>query len=114
MFAWIDAARMSPVAADMRTFITPARRLIPRPILFSAPDALWVYATTAAMILHWRSAPAVDRWSSIWIASAALLAGGAEFGQAPHFVPGTFDVVDVLACTVAACAAWLVVRADYE
>ena len=109
VFAWIDAARMLPMAADLRHVAAPLRSLIPRPILFSAPDALWVYAATSAMVLNWRTARG-GVWRSGWIAAAAVLAGGAEFGQAAHLVRGTFDVADVVAVSAAACTAWAMLR----
>lgn len=46
----------------------------------------------------------------IWISIPLLLAEVAEFGQAAHLVPGTFDWLDVMSYVLAAGAAMIFVK----
>jgi len=75
-------------------------------LLFSLPDALWVYGATSWMLLIWRTSSAV--FSVPWIYAGAALALGGEVGQAAGVVPGTFDVADIAACVGAAVISLLI------
>ena len=113
VFAWLDAVHLLPVAADLRAAAAVVRRGIPAWGLFSVPDGLWVYATTAAMRLVWRNDP--DAGAAIaWSASAFVLATAAELGQALHVIPGVFDPNDVTAYVVATALAFHCTRRSHE
>jgi hypothetical protein len=64
-------------------------------ILGSLPDAAWAWAFGAALSLVWLGRPWREKLP--WLGGGALLALFAEIGQAMGVVPGTFDVVDLVA-----------------
>jgi hypothetical protein len=102
---------MSEVLADWRCAVAPARTAAPAWFLFSLPDALWVYALTVLLSLIWREARGT--WASrIWIATGAVLGCGGEVLQKLGFVPGTYDLADLLLSVIAAAAA--VVRISFD
>ena len=95
VFRWYEVVRLSGVVAFVRHAAHPFRRIIPPIVLYSIPDALWVYSFTAALALLWRNdSNSLPRAGWLLLPSALGLAG--EFGQAVHLVPGTFDFSDVL------------------
>jgi len=61
---------------------------LPQSILYSLPDACWVFAGTSWMLLIWRG---LHPWAFVFI----VLGVGGEFGQAILVVPGTFDWNDM-------------------
>jgi hypothetical protein len=92
-----------PLILAVRAHVAAVKQSIPNPILYSLPDAMWVYACTVALGYLWRNHPsALTRWS--WTALPVLIAVGSEFGQLLKLVPGTFDWMDV-SCYHAAFAA---------
>jgi len=94
VFGWVDAAGGEAALRAARGHTLAYARALGDTALFSAPDALWVYALTAAMLLVWRGQPGRARHA--WIVSGVLLGAGSELGQLAGVVPGTFDGRDLL------------------
>jgi hypothetical protein len=90
VFRWVDDVAAGGALSSLRHAVASVR--LPGWVLFSLPDALWVYAFTACMALIWRPRP--GRQAVFWIAIAPVLALGAELGQLAGLVPGTFDAAD--------------------
>lgn len=99
MFRWFDAIGFNEGVSVLRSVVfggvVPS---ITGPIVFSVPLALWVfsYCVFTRAIWHSDSSP----WRHVWFWSFPVIALSCEFGQALHFVPGTFDILDF--CTVTA------------
>jgi len=86
----------------LRAHVAGFKHFVPGPILYSVPDALWVYAATAMLGYLWLNHPSRSmRW--FWTLLPASIGVGSEFGQLAKLVPGTFDWMDV-ASYVTACA----------
>jgi len=66
---------------------------VPELVLYSLPNALWVYSLTVAMGLVW--AIGGGHGCKPWIVSGLLLGCGAELLQLTPLVPGTFDPIDL-------------------
>ena len=62
---------------------------LPQSLLYSLPDACWVFAGTSWMHLIWHR---MHPWVFIFL----ILAIGAEVGQALCIVPGVFDWIDIV------------------
>ena len=107
VFRWAEAVRADAAVERLRAWAAGARPHLPEAFLFSLPDALWVYALTAALALVWRRerGPA----AAAWLAVGPLLGVGSELGQRAGMVPGTFDPLDAALCALAAGLAWLLV-----
>jgi hypothetical protein len=76
-------------------------------LLGSAPDAAWAFATGSVVSLLWSSRSASRTG---WIAAGALVAVGYEVAQLVALVPGTFDVIDLVASAMAYALAVVVNR----
>jgi hypothetical protein len=100
VFSWYKAVGLFAVVVKWRLLAAPLRHFVPTSVLYSLPDALWVYSFTALMCLLWgRERNSAAR--IIWLSLPTILAVGAEFGQFPKWIPGTFDPVDVASYLVA-------------
>jgi len=108
-FRWFELAGLWPVAEDIRSVLAGIRELLPKIVLFSAPDALWVYALTSVMLIIWHDRTNVRRawW---WVSAALVLTVLTEVGQMMGWVPGTFDVADLLLSIAAAVLAVVNIR----
>ncbi len=67
---------------------------IPDWIIYSLPDALWMLALSWVILLIWDFK--INSRSIPWISFAILFGGLLETLQGFHFVPGTFDMRDLL------------------
>jgi hypothetical protein len=86
----------------LRAHVAGFKHFMPGPILYSVPDALWVYAATALLGYLWLNHPSRSmRW--FWTLLPASIGVGSEFGQLFKLVPGTFDWMDVFSYVIA-CA----------
>jgi hypothetical protein len=76
---------------------------IPESILYSLPDALWVYSLTSIMAFIWQNSQSA--FKAFWMSSGLLLAFAFELGQLAGVIPGTFDVLDLTGAALAASLA---------
>lgn len=105
VFRWLDLVGADQFAHLARGAASPARPLLPSWVLFTLPDALWVYALTACLSRIWRGSRGASRVA--WLSVGPVLGVGSELGQLAGVVPGTFDVVDLCAAAAAAALALL-------
>ena len=100
MFRAYQQAGLYPSILALRAQTSGVKHLIPGPILYSVPDALWVYGATAALGYLWLSHP--GRYTRLfWTLLPVSIGVGSEFGQLFRLVPGTFDWMDVSCYVVA-------------
>jgi hypothetical protein len=100
MFRAYQQAGLYPSILALRAHTSGVKHLIPGPILYSVPDALWVYGATAALGYLWLSHP--GRYKRLfWTLLPVSIGVGSEFGQLFRLVPGTFDWMDVSCYVVA-------------
>ncbi|MEL0120419.1 MAG: hypothetical protein VXB01_15900, partial [Opitutae bacterium] len=84
VFDWLDALNIDP--APIRANID-----IPYFVEYCLPNGFWVYAGTSCMLLLWKR-PTL--WAFTYVVLGALM----EVGQLVKVVPGTFELLDLLAC----------------
>jgi len=111
VFTWYRWADFYTPIMSLRSHVSGVRHLVPGPILYSLPDALWVYSFTAFIQYLWAKQPR-GYGKTLWPLLPVALASGAEVGQFFAMVPGTFDPVDLLAYVVAWKAASISVNAS--
>lgn len=109
MFRWAGWVGLDGVIAAARVHSLPHRAALPDWLLFSAPDGVWVFASTAFFARLWHDGPRVLR--VLWIGIGPAMAIGGELGQALGPVPGTFDPADLAFYAGAAVLAVAVARA---
>lgn len=117
VFDWYRWAGWQTAVSVVRADAFGLRHLIPGPVLYSLPDALWVYSFTAFMTLLW-SKQRKTFARTFWLLLPTTMAASCEIGQFLKIVPGTFDIVDLLSYFVAGVLAWILVnsaiRGKYE
>ena len=107
MFGWYTNFGLRSEITHIRELTAAARHVLPNWILYSLPDALWVYSLTAFMSAVWFK----QRFSMVgvvWISVGLVLSVTGELCQAIGIVSGTFDPVDLLLCVASAVAAFIV------
>ena len=93
MFRWAELLGCSDLVQALRLSAAPLKDQLPGWVLFSFPDAAWVYSATAAYLSIWRGARSAE--AVFWVLLAGSLGIGGELGQMAGLVPGTFDPVDL-------------------
>ena len=91
MFSWFEIL-------GVNSYITLFREHINLPakfswIIFSLPDALWVFSFTCMMAIVWQNRLSFQ--SLLWIFLAPAIGILSELCQALSIVPGTFDYSDL-------------------
>lgn len=94
MFAWYDKIGLSNSIINLRDHVSPMANDIPNWFLYSLPDGLWIFSYISLMLYIWKNS--ITKNSVIWIFIIPFIALLSEFGQLLKFVPGTFDISDLL------------------
>jgi hypothetical protein len=94
VFQWYGWAGLGNAVFSLRSAAHPWRNLMPGLLLYSVPDAIWVYSFTSLLLLIWADRLKY-RAAFAWIAMPLILGLGGEICQIWHIVPGTFDWWDV-------------------
>ena len=87
MFDWFSYLKLNFIIDSLRNNFYGYRTYIPKSILFSLPDALWVYSFTMFLSIYFKNRILL---SIIFIGSITT-----EISQL-WFVIGTFDIYDVI------------------
>lgn len=87
MFDWFSYLKLDFIIDFLRNNFYGYRTYIPKSILFSLPDALWVYSFTMFLSIYFKNRMLL---SMIFIGSIIT-----EISQL-WFVIGTFDIYDVI------------------
>ncbi|WP_304180751.1 hypothetical protein [Leptotrichia trevisanii] len=87
MFDWFSYLKLDFIIDFLRNNFYGYRMYIPKSILFSLPDALWVYSFTMFLSIYFKNRILL---SAIFIGSIIT-----EISQL-WFVVGTFDIYDVI------------------
>ena len=109
VFTWYGWLGLQPPLLALRANLAGVRHFLPDFVLYSLPDALWVYSFTFLMQSVWfRHSRSYGR--TFWILLPVSLAVGAEVGQLLKVVPGTFDLMDIAGYIAAWAAATMFIR----
>jgi hypothetical protein len=112
MFKWFRALGVEPLVLQLRVAAAATEPGLPRWLIYSLPDGLWVYAFTAFMAHAWSESPS-SPVKTFWLSLGVVLGAGSELGQLVHIVPGTFDWIDFI-CYVSAGALSLFFASRYN
>lgn len=103
LFVWLESAGLSDGLARARDVCHPLVLALPSWLLFSLPNALWLYAFAWLLSALWEHR--ATRASLPWLLVAPALGLGWELGQRVGVVPGTFDLLDLVLVLVASALA---------
>jgi len=109
VFTWYGWLGLQAPLLALRANLAGVRHFLPAFVLYSLPDALWVYSFTFLMQSVWFLHPK-SYGRTFWILLPVSLAVGAEVGQLLKVVPGTFDLMDIAGYIAAWAAATMFIR----
>ncbi len=92
MFKWLDFIGILNFTKKIRESIELSN--IPSWFIYSLPDALWLFSFTSIMLFLWGKSICLN--STFWILLPSFIGLFAEIGQALNFVPGTYDIIDLI------------------
>jgi hypothetical protein len=99
VFEWVTAVGADQIINDYRTILSHIRALLPAWIIYSLPNAFWVYSFVSFMLLVWEDANV--SFSRLFLLVPSILAVLMEFGQKFNYLVGTFDIADLSFALVA-------------
>jgi hypothetical protein len=93
MFRWFDVLGFGGQVHCLRIYAKPYVNILPQWVIFSLPQALWLFSGILLLKSIWGN----DKHKRILFWSVILLtiAFGIEYGQYLHWIPGTFDELDI-------------------
>ncbi len=91
LFQWIEHLGGIHLVTELRALTTEIS--LPNWVIYSLPDALWLYAFTYSILLIWEKQ--MHQISLGWLAIVFILGIGNELGQFYGIIPGTFDPIDL-------------------
>lgn len=94
MFSWILDIGMDSTVDWMRFQANPLRPFLPNWVIYSLPQALWLYSGLSAISVTWGTVS--SQGSRRWFVGFGLVGFSFEFGQMTHFIPGRFDILDLI------------------
>lgn len=93
IFRWIDIFEISNKFESLRIYLSQYKSNLPVWLIYSVPDALWVYSLISAIFITWGK----DFLNvKFWLVISLLIAPSLEFLQFLKLFPGTFDIIDLL------------------
>ena len=107
LFTWFDALGMGLTVRMLREHAASGSHAFPHWVIFSLPQALWLFSGILYFHSIWRRGSAISYvlWTAIFVA----IAFGFELGQFLNVVPGYFDAWDALSLIAACLSAWTIV-----
>ncbi len=107
MFHWLNALKFNILADSLRNYLFQYKSHLPSWLIYSLPDALWVYALISALFIVWGK----DFLKlNFWLIVSLLIAPLFEFLQYFKIFPGTFDTVDLLFYLMGAILSLIIVK----
>ena len=111
MFDWFNSLGFESIIYHFRENINTNIHL-PKWIVYSLPDGIWIYSLTSLMILIWRLDS--NKIKYIWFLIGPLLGISAEMGQLFNIIPGTFDNTDIAFCLIASITPFIFFYHNYN
>lgn len=103
MFIWFDQIGLANLVGSMRNSAGGLSMYLPNWILFSLPNALWLFSGLLVIDSIWGNKSSASKL--IWFSAFWFVAVGAEVGQTLRIIPGTFDWQDITTMTLAGFSA---------
>ena len=98
LFSWYKYFGLNKIISNLRVRVSEYIYYIPKWVIFSLPDGLWVYSFTSALIIFWNNEKSkLIIWLSIPFTSGVLI----EILQGFNLFPGTFDIIDLILSLIA-------------
>ncbi len=97
MFRWFENIGLGKIINTVRE--SSGHGNLPGWIIYSLPDALWIFSFTSFMLIIWQHKFSAE--SIPWLFVAPAIGVFSEIGQAFHFLRGAFDMTDFILILIA-------------
>jgi hypothetical protein len=94
MFRWANLLGLFPLIHSLRLYSLEVKPVIPAWVVYSLPFALWTVSYMLFIQAIWFGHKSIYR--VIWFWAVPVISLASELGQYRRFVPGTFDIFDLL------------------
>lgn len=108
MFKWFSSMGLATMVQDLRTINVFQNIKLPNWVLYSLPDALWLFSFNYLLLLVWRFKASRD--SIAWLLLAPAIGVFSELGQLIKVLPGTFDPIDLALLLIACILSMLFIK----
>lgn len=105
MFSWVDIIGANDYINLLRSNHFLNEYQLPKWIIYSLPDALWVYSFSYLMLLIWNFKITIS--NAFWLSIGPFIGVFSELGQLINIVPGTYDPIDLFFIITAIIIAFL-------
>lgn len=93
MFSWFEILHCNRKIELLRKVICDSNILLPKWVIYSLPNALWVFSGVISFQLIWqKKIKQMYFWISIFVFVAIMF----EVSQLLNIIPGVFDFIDIL------------------
>lgn len=106
MFIWFDRIGLTDIVCLLRDRAGRLSMCLPNWILFSLPNALWLFGGLLVFDFIWGNKSSVSKL--FWFSAFWFIAVSAEVGQALRIIPGRFDWQDITIMILAGSCAHIV------
>jgi hypothetical protein len=93
IFNWINCLGMREHVDFIREFSVSSRYLIPKWLIYSLPDGLWIYSLTSTFLIIWRKN---EKKVKLWLIIPLVFGILVEVLQGFNMFHGTFDILDLI------------------
>jgi hypothetical protein len=94
LFRWIESLGGGSIIAVLQEKTIPFSETLPKWVLFSLPDGLWLFSYVCFALYVWQNS--LTKSALLWVFILPTLAILHEFAQLFHVINGTFDLIDLL------------------
>jgi hypothetical protein len=101
MFHWFNAAGCRDEVQAFRSSVGDYLPALPPWVYFSLPQALWYCSGLLLFEYVWGTGAATRHQHRAWTVTFSIIALGGELGQYFRWVPGRFDMLDLILLIVA-------------
>ena len=104
MFSWFKSLGIESIIFCLRNWTLHYQENLPDWIIYSLPDGLWTYSLATFMIFNWGKK--LRKSNVIWFFIGPAIAIFFEIAQSFGLLKGTFDINDLIFCSIASILAF--------
>lgn len=112
MFEWFNLLGIKSIITSIRTSELLRIISVPSWVKFSLPDALWLFSMISSIMIVWDYK--LDYQSKLWLCFVISIGIFSEIGQLFSFVPGTFDIIDLILLSFASILPFLIHKKEIK
>lgn len=110
IFTWVDRLGLANFIGSIRGSASEFSPALPTWVVFSLPNALWLFAGVLAFDIIW--GPKYSPSKLAWVSLFSIIAVAVEVGQALRLLPGTFDWQDMALIVIVGFCALLSIASE--